>query len=232
MLLGLNDWNYHFQLGDGAGLANQIPPRGFWTPFEEVFSPFPKFHDSAIHRALSNLRRRASGQPTAVSRWNPGHLRPAKSGTIPVERGEFYAKQVFYTARKKFRPFKIDQVSLQFLKDYRRLMKECETVRCLIVNQPTAYGPDISERMKSKLWMTPPMVDWAAPLKDIEAAQDVYNRFIISAAKRNRIATCGAVGRLPRDEGNFYDDAHFSQKGSREFANLAGTCFVESFLTN
>ena len=107
-----------------------------------------------------------------------------------------------------------------------RLIGKCaETrTRCVFVNQPNAYSPEISEELKVRLWMTPTEESYTLRLPALENLAQVYNTWLITSAARQGMEVCDIASAVPPTTDYLYDDCHFNEGGARLVASLLARC--------
>ena len=65
------------------------------------------------------------------------------------------------------------------------------------MDQPNAYKIDISENLKSRLWMTPLFQDYALPFDDLMNISNLYNNWLKDEVLRNNINFVPLSSKIP-----------------------------------
>lgn len=167
--------------------------------------------------------------------WNIGKL-----GAAPktLAMSEATSPQVFGApsfpnslARGEIKQFQPQNVSVNYSQAVESIMRLCADrgIRCFFVTQPHAYDPNISERLKLRLWMTPPNESYTLSLDNIQQIAKRYNAWLIESSKRQQQPLCDLASILPATEAIFYDDCHFNESGSVHVAEALHSCLLPYF---
>ena len=153
-------------------------------------------------------------------------LRNRLFDVVHVDDGSYYSSQNNSLARKDVREFSTTTVSDDYKAWVERLIGKCaETrTRCIFVNQPNAYSPEISEELKVRLWMTPTEESYTLRLAALENLARVYNTWLMTAAARQGMEVCDIASAVPPTTDYLYDDCHFNEGGARLVASLLARC--------
>ena len=100
------------------------------------------------------------------------------------------------------------------------------------MDQPNAYKIDISENLKSRLWMTPLFQDYALPFDDLMNISNLYNNWLKDEVLRNNINFVPLSSKIPPKLEYFFDDVHFTEKGSIMVSELLFKYIKDNIDTN
>jgi lysophospholipase L1-like esterase len=218
-LMGINDWSKHIrdhflseeaapkQSGSTSGGADKSP--GLSARIVILANSFD-IRKSLVWLGLTGLRNRLFD-------------------VVHVDDGSYYSSQNNSLARKDVREFSTATVSANYQGWVERIINKCaETrTRCVFVNQPNAYSPDISEDLRKRLWMTPAGESYTLKLPDLQRLAKVYNTWLISTAAQQGMQVCDIASAVPPSLDYIYDDCHFNEGGARLVANLIASCLVK-----
>ena len=98
------------------------------------------------------------------------------------------------------------------------MIKECKNkdLTCLFLDQPTAYQQNISDKLKSKLWMTPPNQTYTLSLDDLIYTSFKYNNWLKNEIFQNGLSFFKLSDKLEPNTTYFIDDCHFTENGSKQ----------------
>lgn len=156
--------------------------------------------------------------------WKVGvQLRASASGATD---GAFYARQNDSLNRAERRSVEITGVSDDYREWVTRILDECRAahIRCIFLDQPSAYRASISAPLRRLLWMTPPDEPYTLSLEQMARAAQVYNDWLGSAVREHGQAFCPVADRLEASTADFYDDCHFNAGGTRKVADAVRAC--------
>jgi len=111
-----------------------------------------------------------------------------------------------------------------FGRDFAKLLRTCETIApatCIITTQPTSYTVDnfADARYRKSLWMTPPYQDWALTEDSLIRISAAYNDYIQKNANCQNCLLFDLARLMHGDRRYFYDDVHFTNAGTKFFAD-------------
>lgn len=215
-LMGINDWSKHIRdhfLSQDAPLVGSAQATG---------SPD---RTPGISARVMQLAEALDIRKSLVWLGLTG-LRNRLFDVVHVDDGSYYSMQNNSLARKDVREFSTTTVSASYQTWVERIMNKCaETrTRCVFVNQPNAYSPDISEALRKRLWMTPAGESYTLKLPDLQRLASVYNSWLISAATQRGMQVCDIASAVPPTLDYMYDDCHFNEGGARLVASLLASC--------
>ena len=101
------------------------------------------------------------------------------------------------------------------------MMRECKKkdLTCLFLDQPTAYKQNISNELKSRLWMTPPYQTYTLNLNDLIYTSSKYNNWLKNEITQNGLSFFKLSDKLEPNTTHFIDDCHYSEKGSKQVSD-------------
>lgn len=203
-MLGVNDWNWQIRRDARPALLKALD---FLAPFSIT--------ESVLFRTARMLRNA------------PAQVKPPPE--IIENDADVYLARADSTRRRPVLPLHIDAVSNDYADGLAKISAECKARRivCLYVDQANAYDPRIEERLRSLLWMTPPDASFTLSLDDMRRVAGTYNRWLSSAAERDRIPFCGVAGVMPPTTEVFFDDCHFNERGAHRIAALVADCLLQ-----
>lgn len=118
------------------------------------------------------------------------------------------------------------------LENYERNLRELVDIarahgeRILFLSQPTLWKPDLAPDLEALLWMGGPgvgqMKDGAEYYSAGALAKGMrqYNETLLRVCRERGVECLDVAARLPKDGSIFWDDAHFTEEGSRRLAQL------------
>jgi hypothetical protein len=196
-LVGVNDWNKHIKDLNG-GLLFEIKNINS-TLLWRGFSLMKKFIQQNLFK---------------------------KSQAVIKNYGEYYSEQNNSLSKEDIRSLRIKEVDPDYEKILIKIADRCNALshECFFVSQPSAYSYDITTRLKSLLWMTPPNVDYTLDLQSLIEVASTYNSALMKIALDNGINFCDLAKEVPPSEKYFYDDVHFNENGSERVAVVLSQC--------
>jgi lysophospholipase L1-like esterase len=204
IMMGVNDWNRHIKTGGN---------RFFLFVYDLVERL--DMRQSIMGKAYRAVR----------SLFSAPHA-SATPSTVRIDHGEYLSRQNNTLERSKHRSFYPETISPNYGEHARSVAAFCRShaLRCMLVDQPAAYGPDISDQLRARLWMTPPNEDYTLSLENMAYIAQLYNSSLQDIAREARLPFCGISGRVAPTSAFFYDDCHFNEPGARRVAGLLADC--------
>lgn len=157
-----------------------------------------------------------------------------KNDKIKKEYGEYYSSQNDSLSRKIVKKIKVVNVDREYLKFINNISQNCKSkkYRCMFVTQPSAYSKNISQKLKKRLWMTPPNVEYTLDLESLIQISGFYNNWLFKFSKKNKIPVCDLAKEIEPSESFFYDDVHFNENGSSYVAKIIYNCLKKNHIIN
>ena len=90
--------------------------------------------------------------------------------------------------RSKKKIFYPESVSQEYFYWMNKIFEDCEKKKpiCIFMDQPVAYQMQITEKLKKRLWMTPPNQKYTLSLKNLNNISELYNSWLKKeTSKRN-----------------------------------------------
>ncbi len=224
ILIGANDLQLRLQRGEaydpgylgqpGARLA-QIDRAFLSVPYPFIRPPLPFYKRTGLWRAARRAARRFIGE------------RPQD------DRGEVIALWREYRRRS---PHRVDllpdmEPALREYLDNLRTMVDLASrrgIRLIFVTQPAIWRADMPPEEEDLLWgggvgnyKNQPGQPYYTP-RALAEGLEVYNRILIAAARQWGIEYFDLAADFPRTTDYFYDDLHFTLKGSELVAEKIG----------
>lgn len=209
-LMGLNDWNRHIR-DAAAQRGESLSVRTWGVRFEDS----PLIQTWVLMREARERRReRAAGD--AVLEYD----------------GRDYAAQNHSLDKPQRRSVDIRAVSPGYEAAVRAILDECKAmgIRCLFLDQPTAYRADVPEALRQRFWMTPPHESYTLTLDAMIGIAGTYNRWLLKTAAEAGMPTCEIGPDVAASPAHFYDDCHFNEGGAARVAQLVGQCVARQGL--
>lgn len=207
--VGINDWNRHIKTRS--------------NPLVEYFYDLTDYLD-----LKRSLLARGFRDASALLRG----ARQAQAAEVREENGRYFSEQNNSLDRAERRDFYPADVSSDYAQHLRDITDVCRSrnIRCLIVDQPTAYHPDISPEVRKRLWMTPPNEKYALSLENMTYVSRLYNSWLRDYTASVNLPFCGIADKLAPTTAFFFDDCHFNEAGARRVAQLLKQCIVQQKL--
>ena len=133
----------------------------------------------------------------------------------PLSINSLYKRDVV----RKFRPVQVSS-DYQYWLDL--IIKECkkESPICLFLDQPTAYKKDISDKLKERLWMTPPNQEYTLSLDDLIYISVTYNSWLKKKITNNKLNFYALSDNIKANTDYLFDDCHFTENGSKKLSEI------------
>ena len=125
--------------------------------------------------------------------------------------------------------WKPEDVSEEFKVYLEKIQNTCtrEKLQCVLLTQPNGYQINASLDYKRLFWMTPPFANYTLDFDSMMSLSNLYNNHIRSFAKKHKMPLCDIAKSLEASKEIFYDDCHFTVKGSERVAKLVSPCLTE-----
>jgi lysophospholipase L1-like esterase len=123
-----------------------------------------------------------------------------------------------------------EKASDRYIADLARIGNVCHEARltCVFLTQPSGYRPNAAEALKDKFWMSPPDASYTLTFESLVHVAEVYNQALINFGKENGFDVCDLAPRIEPTVENFFDDFHFTFKGSERVAAAVADCLRRS----
>jgi lysophospholipase L1-like esterase len=206
IMMGVNDWNRHITTGGNP----------FFVFFYDLVERLD-MRQSVMGKAYRALRSQFSaGRPAATA------------STVRIDRGEYLSAQNNTLERSEHRAFHPKTISPNYGEYTRAIASFCRSreLRCMFVDQATAYSPEISDELRLRLWMTPPNKDYTLSLENMAQIAQLYNSSLRDIANASRLPFCGISRLVAPTSAFFYDDCHFNEPGARRVAAMLADCVL------
>lgn len=188
------------------------------------FSLFPGWDDDTPW-----YQRNLFGRINRLSTWRP---LPGTAKLQPMDaNGDFVATLRGYRERAgRFRhaPPDLRVQRAEYAKNLSRMadVAESRNVRLLLVTQPALWSEELTADERKLLWAGGPpffrLRDGATYLsaEALASAMTSFNDTLLKVCRERNLECLDAAVRMERTTDNFYDDAHFTEKGSAILAGL------------
>ena len=111
---------------------------------------------------------------------------------------------------------------------------EARGVRAIFVTQPTLWRANLAQAERELLWMggpPPQAMRSGAEYYSVDAlaqGMEMYNEKLRQVCRERGVECIDAAALIPKDASVFYDDAHFTEEGSRQLAALVAARLLEN----
>ena len=206
-LMGINDWNRHIIQEEKVYLI----------PFFEIKYNYKK---SMLFKMFKNINKQIN-RKLATKIINQ---QIDTNAIVPEIDNEAYLLPQIdsLNIRQKTKNFKPNDVSDDYKYWSNLIIKECKKKDpiCIFLDQPTAYKKDISERLKKRLWMTPPNQDYTLSFEDLIFVSSLYNNWLKKIVIKNKLNFCLLSNQIQANTKYLNDDCHFSENGSQKVSDV------------
>jgi hypothetical protein len=218
-LLGINDWDNHIRRARYWDTLEQLP---FWPIIKRITATF-NYQNSAISRGLDSIEDAWEAKLESLS--NP----VAAGSSIIDEKGDYFSRQNNSLERPFHKRFNPGTVSGDYAYWVTKIVQECKArgIRCIFLDQPTAYQTTITPALRTRLLMTPPNATYTLPLEDLMAIARTYNGWLGETARNAGMDFCPVSTGMPADITYFYDDCHYNEGGAKRMSELIFNCFMK-----
>lgn len=215
ILVGVNDWNR--QIVDELGEIRKTgEPR-------EDFLKFFSFRYSLLGLLIDRMKFRVE-----VFMKDEASIKDVE---YLVEKGDYFTKQNNSLERPVKKEFFPDKVAGEYEKQLNILHQKCSksNIKCIFITQPNGYQSGAPEDLKKRFWMTPPDQDqdYTLTLESLQHISKLYNNRLINFANSHGYNYCDLASAIPASLEYFYDDVHFTAKGSEAVAEFLFTCLKD-----
>ena len=107
--------------------------------------------------------------------------------------------------------------------------------RCLFLTQPTIYSPNMNEDEQDSIWL-----GWVGPyespvgyisINDLAKGMNLFNQALLDSCRETTMECFDLASKIPKTNTFFYDDMHFTEKGTNLVAESLATYFLKSRLS-
>ena len=211
-LLGINDWNRHIVKRDEKYLISNI----------EIKFNFKK---SILSNFFGNINKQIKRK--LFTKGNNTQTNLNKNVSAEVDPETFLLPQINSLHKrnvvKKFTPKTVSDDYKYWLN---LIMHECQKRKfnCMFLDQATAYSKNITNKLKTRLWMTPPGQEYTLSLDDLIFVSSLYNSWLKNETERNNINFCLLSNKIYPNTKYLTDDCHFSENGSKKVSEVVTDC--------
>ena len=207
-LIGINDWNHHIINSDKKYLISNYEIKYNYKK-SILFNVFGNINKQ-INRNLINKKKIDSKKNTTFT-----------SEEFDLEA--YLLPQIdSLNIRKKIKKFRPKKVSGDYQHWLNLIIKECKTEDpiCLFLDQPTAYKKNISNKLKKRLWMTPPNQDYTLSFDDLIFTSFIYNNWLRKKVIDSKLNFHSLSDKIEANTDYLIDDCHFSESGSQKVSDV------------
>ena len=209
-LIGINDWNYH--------IIND--EKKYLFPIYEIKYDFKK---SILFSFFENIDKQIKRKLNK----NTKNKKILNLQSPELDAEAYLLPQIdSLNIRKNIKSFKPKNISQDYEYWINLIIKECKKIDsiCLFLDQPTAYKKNISEKLKKRLWMTPPNKDYTLNFEDLILLSSTYNNWLKKKITDNNLNFCLLSDKINANTNHLTDDCHFSEEGSKKVSNVITNC--------
>lgn len=222
ILVGTNDWR--------RDIINQVMRE---KGIQELEQPWEKFSlkNSLIGQLIYAWKMRNTDTSVReVSKFSPQKVSESERAE-DCRKGEDIQLPPEFPTR----------VAEDFSKALEGIAKFCadSKLQCVLMTQPHAYRPEAEGKFRESLscsnrWGSPaiPLPPGSSfVLRDVERMGKIaefYNNFTREFAKTQGLQLCDIAAGVAGTQENFYDEVHYTEKGSALVAELVTNCVIES----
>ena len=212
-LLGFNDWNYH--------ILNR--EKSYLIPSYEIKYDFEK---SILHKIYKKINRQISKLFPKKTTTGKTKKLSANQTTEEIIESFLLSQNNSLEKRKIKKIFEPQNVSDEYNFWTSYIAKECKKKQfiCFFADQPTGYDENVSAELKKRFWMTPFYQDYTLSLDNLIQISSLYNNWLREYITNNNLNFCSLSEKFEPNTDNFFDDAHFSENGSKKVAKILSEC--------
>ena len=218
-MMGINDWNRHV-------INNDI--KYLYAKYEIRFD----FKKSILFKTFKNINKLINRK--LINKKKTNKLQNVNFVSAEFDTEAYLLPQIDSLNRreeiKRFRPINISDDYKYWVNLIEKECKKKDPV-CLFLDQPTAYKKNISEKLKKRLWMTPPNENYTLNLNDLIFISSFYNNWIQAEINYNKLHFCSLSKKIEANTNFLIDDCHFSENGSKRVSDVLTSCINLSLKT-
>jgi len=211
-MFGINDWNYHIENSN----------LNYLFPNYEVKYNFKK---SILFNTFGNINKQISRKFAKKNKFSINK-------NISDDAEEFLLKNInSLNTRKISKEFRPSAVSNDYQYWLNLLLNECKTKvpTCIFLDQPTAYKKNISDKLKIRLWMTPPGAEYTLSLDDLIYLGKMYNSWLKQKVVENNLNFVLVSDEIEPNTTHLFDDCHFTENGSEKLSDILTSYINKNF---
>jgi hypothetical protein len=126
----------------------------------------------------------------------------------------------------------VSQTSIERWKDIEyktkvlKILELCKIneLQCTFLESFNAYKHNVDVNLKNNFWMTPPNVKYSLSLDDLIYVSELFNSWLKSEVKKNKLNFCKVENNLEASNKYFYDDSHLNPNGSKKLSEIIFQC--------
>jgi hypothetical protein len=125
------------------------------------------------------------------------------------------------------------RVSGEYSRYLSRIAAVCKhaALRCVFLNQPTAYSKETLAKTPQAFWMTPFLEDYTVTPESMLFLQNLYNQHLLKHAQENGFAALDLAAKIEPAFLNFVDDVHFTERGAENVSAAVADFLVSHVLS-
>jgi hypothetical protein len=164
---------------------------------------------------------------------------PATEGPLLDPQGFMFLKQTKYRQRATSFVDELPDLT-KLLQTYEVKLNEiidhaqARGVRPILLTQPSIWRDGLSEEVEERLWMGGPPLNMLQEngeyltVRVLAEAMAAYNRTMLDVCAARRIECIDLASALPKQGDIFWDDVHYTNRGSRLLAEIVANQLLEA----
>ena len=233
-LVGINDWNNHII---------KSKRNYYLTSFEINYD----VTNSILYKGFKNIKKQFNRKIVAIfdhknsSNKKKNLTKDINSSSIFFNNEKMWTKNREYLdqigsskSKRKIRKFRPKDISQEYNFWITKIIDRCHDKKniCIFMDQPNAYKSDISEKLKSRLWMTPLFQDYTLPFEDLKYISNLYNEWLKKKIIDSDLHFVPISKRIPSNLNYLFDDVHLTENGAKKISDLLFNYIVDNINLN
>ena len=121
---------------------------------------------------------------------------------------------------------KLNEIPIEYKTKVLKILELCKIneLQCTFLESFNAYKHNVDINLKNNFWMTPPNVKYSLSLDDLIYVSELFNSWLKSEVKKNKLNFCKVENNLEASKKYFYDDSHLNPNGSKKLSEIIFQC--------
>ena len=219
-LVGVNDWNSHIVKSKNHYI---------FTNFEINYN----VKNSILYKSFKNIKKQIIRKISIIINYKNSLNKDSLNNNNPpsifftdeklwFENREYLSQIGSLNSKKTIRRFQPQNVSQNYNFWITKIVKSCKKNKyiCIFMDQPNAYKTNISDELKSRLWMIPPFQNYTLPFDDLISISGFYNEWLRKKITDNNLNFLSLSSKIPPNLNYLFDDVHFTENGSKMVSDI------------
>ena len=219
-LVGVNDWNNHIVKSKNHYI---------FTNFEINYN----VKNSILYKGFKNIKKQIIRKISIIINYKNSLNEDSLNNNNPpsifftdeklwFENREYLSQIGSLNSKKTIRRFQPQDVSQNYNFWITKIVKSCKKNKyiCIFMDQPNAYKTNISDKLKSRLWMIPPFQNYTLPFDDLISISGFYNEWLRKKITDNNLNFLSLSSKIPPNLNYLFDDVHFTENGSKMVSDI------------